>query len=105
MRRHYEELDSLRGLAAITVLVGHYLNPFLVQSGPYAGVGRAVQLARKTPLLGLFAGHEVVMLFFVLSRFVLSLKFLRRVPVPYGGLALARTIPLYVPSLAALALP
>src|SRR2546430_6654006 len=97
MRRHYEELDSLRGLAAITVLVGHYLNPFLVQSGPYAGVGRAVQLARKTPLFGLFAGHEAVMLFFVLSGFVLSLKFLRGDPVHYGGVSRPRKFLPYIP--------
>ena len=94
----------MRGLAAITVLVGHYLNPFLVQSGPYAGAGRAVQLARKTPLFGLFAGHEAVILFFVLSGFVLSLKFLRGDPVHYGGFALRRIFRLYVPYLGALAL-
>ena len=104
MTHRYQELDSLRGLAAITVLVGHYLNPFLVQSGPYVRVGRIIQLAGRTPLFALFAGHEAVMLFFVLSGFVLSLNFLKGASVRYGAFALKRVCRLYVPYLGALVL-
>lgn len=101
---HYKELDSLRGLAAITVLIGHYLNLFLVQSGPWTAVGDKVQLARHTPLFALFAGHESVMLFFVLSGFVLSLQFLKGRPVQYGTFAIKRIFRIYVPYLFALLL-
>jgi peptidoglycan/LPS O-acetylase OafA/YrhL len=98
----YEELDSLRGLAAITVLIAHYSNLFLVQSGPYVRAGEFVQSVRRTPLFALFAGHEAVMLFFVLSGFVLSLQFLRGKPVDYGSFAIKRIFRIYVPYLIAL---
>lgn len=101
---HYKELDSLRGLAAITVLIGHYLHVFRVQSGPYADVGHKIEMARKTPLFALFAGHESVMLFFVLSGFVLSLQFLKGKPVDYSSYAVKRVFRIYVPYLAALSL-
>ena len=101
---HYKELDSLRGLAAITVLNGHYLNLFKVKQGPFVGLGEKVELAHKTPLFALMAGHESVMLFFVLSGFVLSLPFLNGRTVNYGSYAIRRTFRIYVPYLAALAL-
>jgi peptidoglycan/LPS O-acetylase OafA/YrhL len=99
---HYEELDSLRGLAAITVLIAHYSNLFMVQSGPYVRVGEFVQSVRRTPLFAVFAGHEAVMLFFVLSGFVLSLQFLKGKPVDYGSFAIKRIFRIYVPYLIAL---
>jgi peptidoglycan/LPS O-acetylase OafA/YrhL len=66
MNKRYEELDSLRGLAAATVVLCHLL--------PLANFTLVKQLD-KTPLHLLWAGHEAVILFFLLSGFVLSLPY------------------------------
>jgi peptidoglycan/LPS O-acetylase OafA/YrhL len=63
----YTQLDSLRGLAALTVLLGHFL-------GMYGSVGFHRNLL-GSPLGILFNGTAAVMLFFVLSGFVLSLPY------------------------------
>lgn len=63
----YKQLDSLRGLAALTVFIGHS-----VGSVVNASVLTKVQ---TTPLSILFNGYAAVMFFFVLSGFVLSLPF------------------------------
>lgn len=99
---HYTELDSLRGLAALTVLITHYSNLFLVQAGPFVSAARAIRLLGFTPLAVLFAGHEAVMLFFVHSGFVLSLQFLKGKRIPYGSFAIRRIFRIYVPYLGAL---
>lgn len=100
---HFVELDSLRGLAAITVMLGHFLNLFRVTQGPYQNVAHAITTLDKTPLFAFYAGHESVMLFFVLSGFVLSLQFLRGKAVDYGAFAVKRVFRIYVPYLFALA--
>ncbi len=64
MTQRYEELDSLRGLAALSVFFSHmYLmfnesmvSTFLFEYGPFRAF---------------IAGSEAVILFFVLSGFVL----------------------------------
>ena len=77
-KRHYWELDSLRGLAALSVVCSHYLNLFRDPQSSYTNAGNLIESIALTPLFGLFAGHEAVMLFFVLSGFVLSLQFIGR---------------------------
>lgn len=66
MIKRYEELDSLRGIAAATVVLCHLL--------PLANFALINKLD-KTPFHLLWAGHEAVILFFILSGFVLSLPF------------------------------
>jgi peptidoglycan/LPS O-acetylase OafA/YrhL len=67
-QHRYRQLDSLRGLAALCVLFGHFcgLSPDLT----------FFNAIRATPLGILFNGNASVMLFFVLSGFVLSLPFI-----------------------------
>jgi len=65
-------LDSLRGLAALSVVIHHCLinHPaFSDSSGSYWWL-------KASPLHAVWAGHEAVVLFFVLSGFVLSMSFL-----------------------------
>ena len=67
-------LDGLRGLAAATVAIGHGLDVFPTvwlasNHGPAAG---ALGWLTYSPLHLLWAGHEAVILFFVLSGFVLA---------------------------------
>jgi peptidoglycan/LPS O-acetylase OafA/YrhL len=64
----YRQLDSLRGLGAISVFIAHYIS--LKTSLP---LFRVVQ---PSPLGILFNGTAALMLFFVLSGFVLSLPFI-----------------------------
>jgi peptidoglycan/LPS O-acetylase OafA/YrhL len=64
----YKQLDSLRGIAALTVFVGH-------------SIGTIVNLdllnkITPTPLSIFYNGYAAVMFFFVLSGFVLSLPFM-----------------------------
>jgi peptidoglycan/LPS O-acetylase OafA/YrhL len=65
----YTELDSLRGVAALTVMFYHFR---LMWFG--YGQGGRWWLTLLSPVT---AGHEAVMLFFLLSGFVLSLPYLR----------------------------
>jgi peptidoglycan/LPS O-acetylase OafA/YrhL len=70
-------LDALRGIAATTVLLGHLL---LISRGfSYDFGGQRIEDAPYwwlvfTPLRGLWAGHEAVLFFFVLSGLVLTLQ-------------------------------
>lgn len=66
--QRYKQLDSLRGIAALTVFVGH-------------SIGAIVNLdllnkVTPTPLSIFYNGYAAVMFFFVLSGFVLSLPFM-----------------------------
>lgn len=63
----YKQLDSLRGLAALFVFFGHFLG-MQANSSLYSNY-------LVTPLGILFNGNASVILFFVLSGFVLSLPF------------------------------
>jgi len=71
-------LDGLRGLAALAVVAGHLVVATnIVQASQYFGPARpqtgANWLFEQTPLVVLWAGQEWVIVFFVLSGFVLSL--------------------------------
>jgi peptidoglycan/LPS O-acetylase OafA/YrhL len=93
---HFIELDSLRGLAALSVLFGHFTNVFRAST--------ALEFARNTPFFLSFAAHEAVMLFFVLSGFVLSLQFMKGRPVGFGSFAIKRIFRIYLPYLVAILL-
>ena len=64
----YKQLDSLRGIAALTVFIGHSIGTII-----------NLDLLNKitpTPLSIFYNGYAAVMFFFVLSGFVLSLPFM-----------------------------
>ncbi len=93
------ELDSLRGLAALSVVACHCLK---VRTG--VGFGWLLWLLDHTPLGIVRAGHEAVILFFVLSGFVLAaLPFLNG-PVRYRAFLAKRVCRIYLPYYVALAL-
>jgi peptidoglycan/LPS O-acetylase OafA/YrhL len=96
------ELDSLRGLAAFSVVLHHFglmWPAWQAHFGPWR-LGR-IEIA---PFYPLYAGHEAVMLFFVLSGLVLSLPYLRGRGQPYPIYLARRVLRIYAPYLPALAL-
>lgn len=96
--RRFEELDSLRGIAAVAVIFHHYL--YLLP--PICDQQNLAKywLITHTPLHMFWAGREAVLFFFVLSGFVLSLPFHSR-SVPYGPFIVKRILRIYMPYLAA----
>jgi peptidoglycan/LPS O-acetylase OafA/YrhL len=87
----YTELDGLRGLAALTVLGHHFLFMYGLPVGWL-----------EIPLA---AGHQAVMLFFVLSGFVLSLPYWNgRRDDSYSRYLVRRCFRIYVPYVAAVGL-
>jgi peptidoglycan/LPS O-acetylase OafA/YrhL len=75
--RRLEYLDSVRGMAALAVLFGHY----------FGGYGRPPFVpawAWNTPVAVVRDGEAAVAMFFVLSGLVLSLKYVR-LERPFGG--------------------
>ena len=96
-RHRYEELDSLRGVAAMVVVFYHaslYWNP------PYS-VARTRWL--QSPFGLLLSGPDAVLLFFVMSGFVLFLPYVRpEGPDPYPLYLVKRVCRIYLPYLAAL---
>ncbi len=77
------ELDGLRGLAAAVVLIYHSLEtvPALAEVGARPGVvptGAFHRLLTQSPLHLLWAGHEAVLIFFILSGVALTYPVARR---------------------------
>ena len=88
----FRALDSLRGIAACTVVLGHFCNlaPLI--------------FLRRTPVRLLLGGHEAVILFFVLSGFVLTVQITSRTKVNYLSFAAQRVTRIYIPYFCAFAI-
>ena len=98
--RRIDTLDSVRGLAAITVVLDHILaNPIFTAT--QGGSVIAIALA-YSPLHIFWAGAQAVLLFFVLSGFVLALPFLSPSPPSYRAFAVRRVCRIYLPYVFAL---
>lgn len=104
----YVELDSLRGIAALTVVVGHFAQVMLCSP---SGVHKdwdvyrsAIKALNRTPFCFFLNGGPAVRFFFVLSAFVLALPWLTNSQPSYPIYVLRRGCRIYLPYLAALAL-
>lgn len=115
--RHIAELDSVRGLAALSVVLSHAaLATGIFGSGIDANLWGLIHHTKPdplpigaTPLRLLFSANEVVILFFVLSGFVLSLPYWKGNRLSYQSFLIRRIFRLYIPyvgsiSLAAIAI-
>lgn len=96
--RRLPALDGLRGVAAIVVLVFHVLSMSRVFDDPDPGFrpAEASWWLTHTPLYLLWAGPQAVLVFFVLSGFVLALPGVAG-PVRWRGYYPQRLIRLYLP--------
>ena len=89
------ELDGLRGIAALAVVFRHFFDLF-----PETGW---TALWKISPLYLLIAGREAVVIFFVLSGFALHRMYLSSRGAGYRAFVIRRTLRIYGPYLAALA--
>jgi len=85
-----DSLDSLRGLAALIVLLHHC---YFMLDGSKTG---DLSIVRLSPLRLFIAGHAAVIVFFLLSGFVLALPYRSEQPHALGFI-LRRTCRIYIP--------
>ncbi|MGG2014582.1 acyltransferase family protein [Bacillus sp. S10(2024)] len=91
MIKRYKELDSLRGIAALMVLLAHFLTVF-----PMFGQ-RIISSNYSNYIKILWDGHAAVVMFFVLSGFVLSLPFYQHKEFNYSKYLIKRLCRIYIP--------
>ncbi|ERM01337.1 hypothetical protein Q644_22290 [Brucella intermedia 229E] len=87
------------GIASRLGMYRHFVNiwPYDAMGGPYFFI------LLRSPLRFFFAAHEAVLLFFLLSGFVLTLPFMNHAP-SYPAYLIRRTCRIYLPYLVALSL-
>ncbi|MFC4322640.1 acyltransferase family protein [Litchfieldia salsa] len=98
--KRFYELDSLRGIAAISVVFHHCLlafSVFLLAHKHTAVENIFLNIFTYSPLHILWAGHEAVILFFILSGFVLALAFLKENKPTYLTYIIKRFCRIYLP--------
>lgn len=100
-----QQLDSIRGLAALSVVLQHclYVFPLLFDDTTGQKNFWLLNLFKYSPLHLFWAGSQAVFLFFLLSGFVLSLPYYRTQKVSYPAFIIKRVCRLYLPYVAALA--
>jgi len=95
MSKRIEQLDSIRGLAALSVFFCHIANLFTA--------ALAVKLFQDSPLKIFVHGHGAVLLFFMMSGLVLTIPYLRGTAPGYRNFMIKRILRIYVPYLVAIA--
>src|SRR6218665_916850 len=102
-----DSLDSLRGIAALSVVVHHSLimTPIFWmvfrQKEPLPDRA-ALNIFTFSPVHAVWSGQEAVILFFVLSGFVLSLPYYNKPSLEYPSFFVKRIFRIYLPYLCAL---
>lgn len=94
MNKRYDQLDSMRGLASLTVFFHHLLLAYPVLPVVFS----------YSPARILVGGHQAVILFFILSGFCLALPFLKGSAPAYPGYLIKRVFRIYIPYLVAILL-
>ncbi|MCP1162940.1 MULTISPECIES: acyltransferase [Bacillus] len=100
----YEELDSIRGISSLVVMIGHHLMIFSVfQNYSYEDNKPFVMyLLKETPARLIFSsGNESVIIFFVLSGFVLY-RSIQNNYDSYVPFLLKRICRIYIPYIVAI---
>ncbi len=100
MRGRISKLDSVRGLAALSVVAYHC--GLSLPDGMQTDVLDRLHLF--WPSFVLLDGNDAVRVFFLLSGYVLALSFLKDAPPTYGRFVVRRVCRIYIPFVAVLAL-
>ncbi len=104
------ELDSLRGIAAFTVLINHCALVYPIVSDFFHtrdvhNSGPVLKSVMFSPVHSLWNGHAAVILFFILSGFVLSVSHYNKEGTPsYKTYLIKRMCRLYIPYFVTLAI-
>lgn len=93
--RRLDELDALRGLAAMSVVFGHYFLLLATNTRTDSRLGWYFLYPNS-------AGRDAVILFFILSGFVLAIPAIEHRPQSYPAFIIRRVFRVYLPYLAAL---
>ncbi|MBE7149453.1 acyltransferase [Bacillus mycoides] len=102
--KRYEELDSIRGISSFLVMIGHHLMIFSAyQTYSYEdNKPFVVYLLKETPFRIIFSsGNESVIVFFILSGFVLY-ESVQKNNSHYGLYLLKRICRIYIPYVVAI---
>ena len=102
----FDQLDAMRGLAALSVVIHHSLLtlPVFLSAHYHEAVSPQNSALTDSPFHIFWAGREAVILFFMLSGFVLSLSYLKHKELPYKIFILKRICRLYVPYISSIIL-
>ncbi len=104
-----EALDSVRGIAALIVVIHHCFlvqpvySDFFFSHWKTNASGVVSSIFLYSPARLVWAGYEAVTLFFVLSGLVLALPWIEGRPVEYKKFAIRRMCRLYIPYAVAIA--
>jgi peptidoglycan/LPS O-acetylase OafA/YrhL len=99
MNERTSYLDGLRGFAAFQVILLHYFTAFipsLAFPGPYRGWSGFLEVMGGTPLYYFYDGNSAIYTFFLLSGYVLTFSYLKKIVSPWD-LIVARTLRLGIP--------
>lgn len=97
MNKRIREFDSLRGLAALSVVFFHYLIVIPLFRSKEVAEDPFLLLIKNTPLRFFWAGQEAVIFFFILSGLVLALPFINQNHVLYKDFIIKRLVRIYIP--------
>jgi peptidoglycan/LPS O-acetylase OafA/YrhL len=104
MNNRFHQLDSLRGIAAFTVMLSHLflVYPIVWNTPGPTSSGIGLNIVMFSPLRAVWAGHEAVIFFFILSGLVLSLVFFESQQKPsIATYLIKRIVRIYPPYIAA----
>ncbi|KRF60825.1 hypothetical protein ASG99_07765 [Bacillus sp. Soil768D1] len=100
MNNRIDSLDSLRGIAAMIVVIFHCLLSFtIIYEANYLNNfdNEFLKYFTISPLHTIWAGKEAVLLFFVLSGFVLAIPYYTGRNQPYSSYIVRRFFRIYIP--------